>query len=298
MTAMFSIPCPEIFNYGYCLRFLSRSSQECLFSIENDVIRTLFHDGTQYIFIEIEYKEPAFLTITYQSEYKAGDDPQKQVTEFVTDWLDLKTPVEGFYQMASKDQLLAPLVQQYHGLRLIGIPDLFEAIAWSIIGQQINLTFAYSLKRQLVDKFGYTKIINGKTYFAFPDPQVIAELSIPELKAIQFSRQKADYLIGVAKAIKSGALTKDKLSQLSYENAKSELIRLRGIGNWSANYVLMKCFRHSQAFPIEDVGLHNAIKKQLGLDKKPTIETIKKMAQPWGEWRAYATFYLWHSLLD
>ena len=92
-------------------------------------------------------------------------------------------------------------------------------------------------------------------------------------------------------------ISKEQLGKISFEEAHEKLVAVRGIGNWTANYVLMKCLRHQDAFPIEDVGLHNALRQQLRMDRKPTIAEIKKLAQPWKGWRAYAVFYLWHSLL-
>ena len=61
----------------------------------------------------------------------------------------------------------------------------------------------------------------------------------------------------------------------------------------------MKCFRHSTAFPIADIGIHHAIRNQMGMDRKPTISEIEKMIEHWSpKWMGYATFYMWHSLLD
>lgn len=73
---------------------------------------------------------------------------------------------------------------------------------------------------------------------------------------------------------------------------------IRGVGAWTADYVMMKCLHHPAAFPIADVGLHQAIKRQLGLERKPTIEEIEEMSTNWGGWQAYATFYLWRSLYE
>lgn len=70
------------------------------------------------------------------------------------------------------------------------------------------------------------------------------------------------------------------------------------MGKWTADYVAMKCLKKVEAFPIADVGLHNALKFQLGLDKKPSIDDIKEIAVNWRGWEAYATFYLWRSLYE
>ena len=79
---------------------------------------------------------------------------------------------------------------------------------------------------------------------------------------------------------------------------KNRLISIRGVGDWTADYTIMKCFDINDAFPIADVGIHNALKGILGLDKKPTIEEIEKLSVNWSGWEAYATFYLWRSLND
>ena len=76
--------------------------------------------------------------------------------------------------------------------------------------------------------------------------------------------------------------------------AEKLLVRIRGIGPWTANYVLMRCLRFPTAFPIDDVGLHNVIKLLTGSETKPT--KIKEYATTWTNWESYATFYLWRTL--
>jgi DNA-3-methyladenine glycosylase II len=74
------------------------------------------------------------------------------------------------------------------------------------------------------------------------------------------------------------------------------LVRVRGIGPWTAHYVRMRCLRDPRAFPIGDAGLHNAVKARLGLERKPTPQELQALFANWAGWEAYATFYLWHSL--
>lgn len=80
--------------------------------------------------------------------------------------------------------------------------------------------------------------------------------------------------------------------------AKKEEAEKHGFGPWTANYVMMRCLRDPSAFPIEDVGLHNALKQQLKLSEKPGLAEIRQLAAAWQGWEAYATFYLWRSLSD
>jgi DNA-3-methyladenine glycosylase II len=109
--------------------------------------------------------------------------------------------------------------------------------------------------------------------------------------------KKSEYIIGVARLIVEGKLTKELL--LSSDDmiaAEKKLVAIRGIGPWTANYVLMRCLRFPSAFPIADVGLHNAIKHLTGTANKPTLEEIRHHALAWANWESYATFYLWRVL--
>ena len=112
----------------------------------------------------------------------------------------------------------------------------------------------------MVEHFGKPFQYEDKNYHLFPSPSVIYKLSLNDFLPLQFSRRKAEYLIGVAKKFVSGELSYTVLEELSFDESHKKLVTIRGIGNWTANYVLMKCFRQPEAFPIEDVGVHNAIK--------------------------------------
>ncbi|MET0960055.1 MAG: DNA-3-methyladenine glycosylase [Psychrobacillus psychrotolerans] len=204
-----------------------------------------------------------------------------------------------FYEVAKQDKILQQIHKRYYGLRMMCIPELFEALTWAIMGQQINLTFAYKLKQRFVEHFGECLTFEGNTFWLYPTYERIATLGVEELITLQFTVRKAEYVIGVAEAMTNGELTKEMLLQEpTYEQAKKSLLGIRGVGPWTADYALMKCLHQLSAFPIADVGLHNALKVPLGLERKPTIEEIKEVATNWQGWQAYATFYLWRSLYE
>ncbi|CJH87467.1 DNA-3-methyladenine glycosylase II [Streptococcus pneumoniae] len=179
----------------------------------------------------------------------------------------------------------------------MGIPDLFEALCWGILGQQITLTYAYTLKRRLVENFGEHVEWNGNKYLIFPLPQKIAKLTVEDLLPLKMTIKKCEYLIGVAQLMVDGKLTKQSLLHTNdHKKAEKLLVSIRGIGPWTANYVLMRCLRFPTAFPIDDVGLHNVIKLLTGSETKPTKKEIKEYATTWTNWESYATFYLWRTL--
>jgi len=93
-------------------------------------------------------------------------------------------------------------------------------------------------------------------------------------------------------------LSKNSLRNKDYESLKKEFKTIRGVGNWTADYVIMRCFNQTNAFPLADVGIHRALQRQLDLERKPTIKEIMEIAKPWKGWESYATFYLWRSAYD
>ncbi|MEK4027494.1 DNA-3-methyladenine glycosylase [Pseudobacillus sp. FSL P4-0506] len=288
---------PKEFNFEECLTFLGRSNQEVLHQMKGKSIVKLIKVDESLILCKIGYINHS-IKVEFLISTPSGPSRQK-VGEYIWEWFDLEQDVEGFYRAAHQDQILKKLAHQYDGLRIICIPDLFEALVWAIIGQQINLAFAYTLKRRFVEHFGECLVFEGEIFWIFPSFEKIASVSVDDLRELQFSARKAEYIIGIAKAMTNGELTKEwLLQQKDYQQVKKSLMAIRGVGAWTADYVMMKCLHDTSSFPITDVGLHHALKNLLGLKKKPTIKEIEELALGWKGWQAYATFYLWRSLYD
>lgn len=288
---------PKEFNFEECLVFLGRSDQEVLHQIRGEAVYKLLKVNEELVLCKIGYVNNAIkveFPISIPSSYA-----RKMTGEYIWEWFDLSQNLGEFYRIANNDEILQSLAHKYFGLRIIGIPDLFEALVWAIIGQQINLTFAYTLKKRFIEQFGEFLIFEGQKFWLFPSFEKIAHLNVEDLKKLQFTTRKAEYIIDIAKSMAKGELTKELLVQKKdFQQIHSSLLQFRGIGAWTADYVIMKCLQYPSAFPISDVGLHNALKNQLGLERKPTIEEIKEYAANWEGWQAYATFYLWRSLYD
>ncbi|NWQ43817.1 DNA-3-methyladenine glycosylase 2 family protein [Bacillus sp. EB106-08-02-XG196] len=289
---------PKEFNFNENVNYLARNSNECLFHIQNNRISKAIQIGEETLIIEVSSVEDNYLNIRFLEESKPTTTTiRAEVARYVREWFDLDRDLRPFYALAKEDPLLGPAVDSFYGLRIIGIPDLFEALCWGILGQQINLSFAYTLKRRLVEKFGRSIIHDGVTYWVFPSPKDIATLSPSELESLRMTKKKSEYLIGVAGLMVQGTLTKELLlNEGSHQQAEKTLVKIRGIGPWTANYVLMRCLRYPCAFPIDDVGLHNAIKLRIGKELKPTKDEIMELAVNWTNWESYATFYLWRFL--
>src|SRR5699024_4646030 len=146
-----------------------------------------------------------------------NEKPEPQILQlvgrWVEDWFDLNRDLTLFYKLLDEHAQLSFMVENFRGLRLMGIPNLFEALCWCVIGQQINLTFAHRLKRRFVETYGATITHQDQRHYYFPKPEVLAGLKVEQLKALQFSRQKAEYTIGIATAFSEGKLSKNIVSR-------------------------------------------------------------------------------------
>lgn len=290
----FTLPLPSTFSFDHCLSFLERSPKEVLHRSGENNVRKLLRFEDKNVLVEIRPNIDVLEVTILNSA--ASDRLERYVRQYIIEWFDLETDLVPFYTMAEKDKLLKDLIKKYYGYRIIGQPDLFESLVWAVLGQQINLQFAYTLKQRFVEKFGERLFFEGQDYFLFPHPESVAVLTDSELLPLQFSRQKSRYTVLIAEAFATGTISKEKLKGMSLMEAKEELMKIKGVGNWTANYALMKTFRYPDAFPLEDAGLHNAIRNLKNLKRKPTLEEVKKIFKRYKGWEAYATLYLWKSL--
>ncbi len=290
----FSLELPEHFSFAQCLGYLNRSSDECLYQTADEKVYKLLKLEGKPSILEISGGDG--LQVCFADRVPDAES-RESAFRYIREWFDLETDLAPFYRLARENALLAPVAIRFKGLRLIGVPDLFEALSWAILGQQITLRFAYTLKKRVVETFGEAVEHDGRVLHAFPEPQRIAALDPQELQTLQLSRTKAAALIEVARLIDEGSLSKQRLLRSGdFRSAFQELVSIRGIGPWTAHYVLMRCLRDRSAFPVDDVGLQNAVKQQLAMERKPTPVELRRLFDGMQGWEAYASFYLWKSI--
>lgn len=172
----------------------------------------------------------------------------------------------------------------------------FEALCWAIIGQQINLSFATALRRSLIQLSGVP--IAGSTLLAHPGPEQVAALSAEQLTAQRFSRSKASYLLGAARAVLDGSLPLADLSRQGAEAAERQLLALHGVGPWTARYVMLRGLGLGDCAPIGDSGLATALQRFYALAARPDARQTEQLMQVFSPCRSLATLHLWASLTE
>lgn len=289
------LPLPADFNFAECRWFLDRGYDDCVHSVRGGkIIKPLRLQGKELLVEIIDNKDSLEVILL---EGHADAPTRLQLSAYIREWLDIDRDLTPFYALLKKDKGLAYMCEEYKGLRLVGIVDLFEALAWSIIGQQINLKFAFTLKRRLVEKYGSAITHKGETFHLFPDCKALASAADEDLRSMQLSRSKTAYLIGLANAFKNGELSRELLLSLpDRESRLQTLMKIKGIGIWTANYCLMKSLRDPSGIPHGDTGLLTALANHKIIRHRTELENIKKFFSKYKGWESYLVFYLWRSL--
>lgn len=294
-SSSFLLPVGPLFSFKECLWFLNRDFDDCMHAIEgNAVVKALEIEG-KFCLLRISEGSGGLNVDILEGE--KTPILETAIGKFIDEWFDLERDLQPFYQLLQKDKKLAYMTEAYRGLCLIGIPDLFEALCWSIIGQQINLTFAYKLKRRIVEHYGRSVSHRGRNYHLIPEPSVLAEADITVLRDMQYSQKKAEYIIGISRIFSEGSVSKSILQSLSSFTAQQQaLTAIRGIGIWTANYALMKSLRVAEAIPYGDVGLLQALVNHKLIKDRKDEAGIDRLFRKFKGWESYLVFYLWRSL--
>jgi DNA-3-methyladenine glycosylase II len=202
----------------------------------------------------------------------------------------------GFFALAARDPVLGALLARLPGVRPVLIADPFEALLWAIIGQQITVAFARKLKLALVALAGETIALDGYIYTLPLEPARVASLTAEALRAAQFSRQKIAYMLALAQAVTSGELRMEELDNVPPEEAQATLLAYKGIGRWTAEYVLIRAYGARDSIPAADAGLRAVIGRAYGLGRSATETEVRERAEAWAGWRGWAAFVWWLAL--
>jgi 3-methyladenine DNA glycosylase/8-oxoguanine DNA glycosylase len=187
----------------------------------------------------------------------------------------------------------AAFIAPRRGLRLPLLPTGFDALCWGIIGQQINIKFASALRREIVELAG-EKVGDMR---AHPTPERVADIGIPTLAARRYSRSKAQYLIDAAAAVAEGKLDIENLGEGSAIAAEKALTSQRGIGTWTARYVLLRG-GFADAAPVGDSALATALQRLHKLPERPDADEAARLMSAFAPHRSIATMHLWTYLKE
>lgn len=266
--ATFRIPLPGDYSPRYALRYMSRDPESV--SERGDArsfAKALLIDG-----------KPSVVRVDFvDGRARVSCDARRSAVEPTVLRL-LGLPFDPAPFEAKHRRLVGPR----RGMRVPQTATVFESIVWAICGQQVNLAFAFKLRRAVIELAG--KRVDGM--HAHPDPAAVARLDYDDLTRRQFSRRKAEYLIDVARS-------PQLLSPSSPLPTPDSLLAIRGFGIWSANYVLMRGCGFADCVPVGDSGLTSSLQEFYRLETRPDAEKTVALMKRFAPYRSLATFHFW-----
>jgi len=197
-------------------------------------------------------------------------------------------------QLRAIDPVVAALDERYPGLRPVRQFDLLGALVRSISAQQVNLEFATVTRRRLAEAFGRRYAVDGFQVWR-PDATVLARLRAADLRALQFSNRKAEYIIGAARAIAAGEVSLPLLEGLPDDEVTSRLTALRGIGLWTAEWLLARTLGRPRVVA-GDLGVRKAIGLLYRDGALPSEADVRAATAHWGNAAGIAQGLALHAL--
>ena len=189
-------------------------------------------------------------------------------------------------ELALKDAGLSAIIQNYGYPPFWSRPNTFETLVHIILEQQVSLASALSALNKLKER------VLELT------PARVLLLTDAEMKACYCSRQKTCYIKHLAETLLSGQLSLPDLEAMEEDKVRTNLVALKGVGNWTADVYLMFVLHRIDIFPIGDLAAVNALKRIKGLPNNTTKEQMLLMAEQWSPHRTIATMLLWHYYLS
>ena len=199
--------------------------------------------------------------------------------------LDEQALARGLKFLAERDRDLARIFEEYGPPPMWWREPGFPTLIHIILEQQVSLASAQAAFNRL------TELANPLT------PQRFLKLTDAELKAAGFSRQKIIYGRHLAEALVEGRLNLEALGEMDDAMVKAELLKIKGIGAWTADIYLLRVLGRPDAWPSGDLALAVAAQSVKRLPQRPTPLELEAMSADWRPWRAVAARFLWHHYL-
>jgi len=219
-------------------------------------------------------------------------EAQRQV-----EWiLQTNVDLEPFYRMADADPFLKPLTTAHRGFHVPQGPSVFEGLVSAILGQQISGQVARTLRALLMESYGESLTVDGVTYYAFPRPEALAAAGVEGLRDKKNSGRKSEYIAGIAEKLAAGDIDLEGLYNKSDDEVIETLTALRGVGIWTAHWLLVRTLGRPNGFPHGDLALQKTLGDVVNGGVRMTGEEALEYSLRWSPYRTYVTTYIFGAI--
>ncbi len=285
----FTLELPPQYPLAFVLNYLARDHHNLTERVVGQTYQAVQHLGEQIVTLTL-----VFSPQTVRLEVKSPDPLE------VLDWLELHRRVlflTGLNLDSAKFE--AKLHGSSAGQALLGqrqgycFPILatpYDALLRAIVGQQVTTTFAATLRRRVVERL--SPALEGGLH-APVTPAQVAALTVADLLELGFTTARAQYLIHASSLVASGALPLDTFWNRSAKRLERELLAVRGIGAWTAHYLMMHGYGLADCVPVGDTGLGEGLKILFNQPTRPNPAQTLEQMEAFAPYRTLATFHLW-----
>jgi len=255
---------------------------EALRRLASNAVDVLGDDGAYYRALAVD-GEPEVVRVVQlddrRIEVQASGMRARNATAIVRRMLGVEVDVSDWLERSQQLPWLGRIARECSGVKPPRYATLWEAAAHAIVFQQISIYAASAIMTRLVESLGERVDVNGTTLHTFPTPSALLDASDDVLKAAGLSTNKRIHLRALAGAIRDGDIDDATIESMPTTLAAEALVRVRGIGPWSAAVVLLRGFGRLDTFPMRDSGVARTIKALSG-DPDIDIDAVLDVLGP------------------
>jgi DNA-3-methyladenine glycosylase II len=229
------------------------------------------------------------LVYTLFSERPLSDDEHAALADRIGFFLSLDDDLQPFYAIGRADPPFAPVIERFYGLHQPKFLTPFEIACWAVLGQHVPMPIAQRIKLALVERFGTTIIVSGETSRAFPEPEQLAAAEPAALAAVVRNERKQDYL----RAVTQFFLETDEslLRAGDYTQVLARLRGIKGIGEWSSHFILVRGLGRMERVSILDQELDKAAANIYHKGQPLSSAALQQIFDRYGAMQGYWAYY-------
>lgn len=205
-------------------------------------------------------------------------------------WLSLDDELNKFYSLAESDPVFQRVINLLYGYHQVKFLTPFENACWAILSTRNNMATARKMKSSLMNKYGTRIEFGTVTHLTFPTAFQLKNVTEEEIHSVIFNRKKAKFLIEVIKAFSQ--IDEYVLRNQSFEEAKSWLLNIKGIGDWSASFILLRGLGKMDNLPLNEKVLNKSLENLYHFNQNDRSFNIREIAETYKEYQGYWAHYI------
>ncbi|MCB9456687.1 MAG: DNA-3-methyladenine glycosylase 2 family protein [Anaerolineaceae bacterium] len=196
-----------------------------------------------------------------------------------------------FYALLDEHQETRQLKTDLFGLKPPRSASIFETLVVAITEQQVSLSAALAIRKRINSRFGTTISVDGDDYHGFPESGKLAAADAAAINQTGLVRSRSETLVRVARLVESGELDLTRFPQMESDEIIAQLTRIKGIGPWTAKYVLGRGMGRYEHYVSGDVAVRAGVRKYYGKDRITNDKDVDTVLSQFNEYKGYAAFY-------